>query len=160
MGVVSRFAWLSCYLMIAIRDGCLRRLVGEPGPPHSFSQGRRSLARLRQGFAIGPGWIYVLTGARFGLPRRLRFLFRTAQACLGLPLCSSPAGRISGRLTFSFTASGGILGSSLLGSQSASSRIIAHATTAILRASAIPAFLRRVFEPPWIRVNVNLLQAL
>ena len=45
-------------------------------------------------------------------------------------------------------------------SQSFSSRIMAQATTPILRARAMPAFLRRLFEPPWIRVNVSLLQRL
>ena len=51
-------------------------------------------------------------------------------------------------------------GINLVESQSVSSRIIAQATTAILRAKAMPAFLRRVLLPPWIRAYVCLLQAL
>ena len=106
------------------------------------------------------GMDQVLTGARRGLPRRgLRFL-RDVQGCFGFSACNSPAGRTSGRFTFSFTSSGGSSGNNFVESQSVSSRIIAQATTPSRRASAMPAFLRRVFEPPWIRANVSLLHLL
>ena len=51
-------------------------------------------------------------------------------------------------------------GVAMVRNEEVSSRTIAQATTAILRASAIPAFFRRVLAPPWLRANVNLLHSL
>ncbi len=102
---------------------------------------------IGRGFGVTRG-VYVLTGATRREPVR-GFLRRLGeQGCVGLPACSSPAGRTSGRLTLIFTWSGSRFGSSFVESQSVSSRIIAQQTTAILRASAIPAFFFRVACPP------------
>jgi hypothetical protein len=90
-------------------------------------------------------------GARRGEPLRGRCFLDGAQGCFGFPACSSPAGRTSGRLGRIRTSAGSTSGSNFRESHSASSRIIAQATTASFRASAIPAFFLRVACPPWIR---------
>lgn len=80
--------------------------------------------------------------------------------CFGFSAGSSPSEWTARCLTFSFTSLESRSGSSFLESQSVSSRIMAQAITPSFLANAMPAFLRRLVEPPWIRANVRLLQVL
>ena len=94
-----------------------------PRTPHSFVRGHRRIDASGGHPRCVRGMDQVFTGARRALPRRGLRLLRGLQCCFGFSACSSPAGRTSGRLTFSFTSSGGTSGSSFVESHV---RLVSH----------------------------------